>query len=995
MMGILNTLGQKIESGLKAPKQKPQSELPLPENLFKSITKLFDFKDNNSPFGNFINKTEEVLRNIIPTGGGIDPVSKSGNFSVSGILPGTTGKNVDAKLRPTPQDLLKLDGKNALGYLLLYWKLDEIHQGIKDKKGETSQDDGAALGGLGIVGKIFKTLSQGAGGILAFAGALLLFAGALVLFQAVQWNSALLGMAMFAAFIGGAYFLAKGLEESKAEKTFIQFGIMALLLTGSFILFSVALLIASKTGLQAIAALPSLILFAGFIWGAKFVAEQMKVSLKDFMFFAIGAAVLSASIMVFSLSLIVAATTLPYVIKALPVLGLFALFITGAAGLGLLLGPLMPAIALLGAGAILLSLGLMAFSSAIYITDKLVTQDRIQTTLGTLGVMTKVFIQLALMSPFLILGSVAALVMSAASIALLVGLTAFGLAMKAGSLIAPALVVKNSLVFAATALLFTSIIPAGIVSLIAIPLILILGIASVALFAMTVPLMKALEHLTKMSPLLPKAALAMINLTAFMNVTAVAMGLSTLASVAILASGMVLLPAVLALTAIVGGLYLSTSLLSSINQEKLKIASHNINLLFSQVLIPFGLQAAAASVSLLLAVPAIVIINTVSGALFQAAKAVSTLTSFDIDQVKVQRNLQGISTVLDKFTGMALPNPVKMAVIGASIVPLSDAMRGMIKVVKDLQGISEQDIEHAQGGIHKLGNLITSENRNDWSFNKLLQQMDGIGGGKVRASQALGNVVDVVDKLTGIITKMGGALDTQAALTSMRGIGDTILYLNNQVLDKINGIPRDIQERIGKVIESSSLIKDKLLPLLQGWALPPASGIGQAIEQLKRLKEIPDSSRTLGNIANSIDRLDRKKIQGVGDAFTSIKNNLDLQGRLDPLIQFANKAGDFNKIADAFQKIANATGQLDAKKGLFTSLGSIDGGKFSANARGFAAGGTATNPRDDEIVKKLSEVYELLKTWYSRKPSVDNYSTPITALEPERKGTFLPAIGVT
>jgi hypothetical protein len=328
MMGIMNALGQKIEAGLKTPKQKPQLELPLPENLFKNITKIFDLKDKSSPFGNFIGKTQEVVSKIIPKGGGINPVSKSGNFSVSGILPGMTGENIDAKLKPTTNDLLKLDGKDALGYLLLYWKLDEIHQGLKAKKGEKSSsgDDGSAgLGGLGVVGKIFKTLAAGAGGILAFAGALLIFTGALVLFQLVSWSDALIGMGMFAAFIGGAYFLAKGLEEAKAEKTFIQFGLVALLLSGSFLVFSVALIVASKVGLQAVAAIPTLALFAGFIWGAKILAEQMKASLKDFMFFAIGAAILSASIMVFSLSLIVAAATLPFVLKALPVLGLFAL----------------------------------------------------------------------------------------------------------------------------------------------------------------------------------------------------------------------------------------------------------------------------------------------------------------------------------------------------------------------------------------------------------------------------------------------------------------------------------------------------------------------------------------------------------------------------------------------------------------------------------------------------------------------------------------------
>jgi hypothetical protein len=673
------------------------------------------------------------------------------------------------------------------------------------------------------------------------------------------------------------------------------------------------------------------------------------------------------------------------------------LFIAGAAGLGFLMGPLMPGVVLLGVGSILLSLGLMAFSAAIAITAKLVTPDKIAMTLNTLGAMTQVFVSLGLLIIPIALGTVAATLLSAASIVLLLGISAFGLAMVVGNLIKPELIAQNSSMLLKSTALFAALIPAGLMALAATPFIALFTVASLALALMTVPLGITLTSLNKINPLVLPAIGTMKLLILFMNTTAIAMGLSTVASVAIMLTSSVVLPASLALMAITGALFSSVSKLSSLDKRKVELASLNIDMIFNKVLIPFGFQATAAAFSLMLAMPAILIITTISSSLFNAVQSVASLMKLDINKEKIENNLAGLSTVMTSFTQMKTPNPIQMAVIGASIIPITDAMRGMIKVVKDLQGIPEKDIENAKGGIQKLGNLITSENKNDWSFNKLLQQMDGIGGGKVRASQALGNVVDVVDKLTGIITKMGGVIDTQAALISMRGIGDTILYLNNQVLDKINGIPRDIQERIGKVIESSSLIKDKLLPNLRGWAISPDSGIGQAIEHLKKMKEIPDTSRTLRNIADSINRLDIKKIQGIGDAFSIIKNNVDLQGRLDPVIQFANRSGDFNKIADAFQKIANSVGQIDAKKGLFTSLGSIDGGKFSANATGLVAGETRESPHDGEIVKKLSEVYELLKNWYSRdlKPSTNDYSTPITALEPARNNNFLLAAGVS
>ena len=59
-----------------------------------------------------------------------------------------------SKLRPTTNDLLKLDGESSSGALLLYWKLDDIEQNyFKEKGKKESSDEG---GGKRIFSKIFE-----------------------------------------------------------------------------------------------------------------------------------------------------------------------------------------------------------------------------------------------------------------------------------------------------------------------------------------------------------------------------------------------------------------------------------------------------------------------------------------------------------------------------------------------------------------------------------------------------------------------------------------------------------------------------------------------------------------------------------------------------------------------------------------------------------------------------------------------------------------------
>jgi hypothetical protein len=290
----------------------------LPKSLENVLNLIFDVDDKKSPMSSFINATKESIASVLPGANGMNPneeITDGLNKMVSSV----SGPIVQAKLRPLPNDLVKLDGKNSLGYLLLYWKLDEIQTLIDPKKTKKPKKEdegggGGLFGGLlkGL-GGAFKSLSKGIPAIIAIAGALGIFALALVLFTKMDMVKAFVGLALFTGFMIGMVTLSNYLDKQKAITKFKNLGIASFFLAASLGIFAISLWITSAVisgqsifGLAPInpgAVLIGIALFAGFVFVMGLISNVAGKNTKNFQDLAKSMISLSVALGMFSISL--------------------------------------------------------------------------------------------------------------------------------------------------------------------------------------------------------------------------------------------------------------------------------------------------------------------------------------------------------------------------------------------------------------------------------------------------------------------------------------------------------------------------------------------------------------------------------------------------------------------------------------------------------------------------------------------------------------------
>ena len=232
-----------------------------------------------------------------------------------------TSKKQTATTKPSGIDVLKdLSASDGLGFVALWWKLDEIHETMK----------GGGQGGekkKGSVGDIFKGLLEGASGIALLAVALVVFAGALSLFQFVEWPSALIGMVSFSIFTIGFIQIAKKIGKSVDD--FIAMTIGAGFMSVAIGVFAGALILMKF--IEWGPALAGLGLFSLFTLGMLGVALLVNENTKNFFQFAVGSTVMAGALLAFSVSIMFSS----WLMKAVDVggafeaIGFFTLFTLG------------------------------------------------------------------------------------------------------------------------------------------------------------------------------------------------------------------------------------------------------------------------------------------------------------------------------------------------------------------------------------------------------------------------------------------------------------------------------------------------------------------------------------------------------------------------------------------------------------------------------------------------------------------------------------------
>lgn len=232
-----------------------------------------------------------------------------------------TSKKQTATTKPSGIDVLKdLSSSDGLGFVALWWKLDEIHETMK----------GGGQGGekkKGSVGDIFKGLLEGVSGIALLAVALVVFAGALSLFQFIEWPSALVGMVSFSIFTIGFIQIAKKIGKSVDD--FIAMTIGAGFMSVAIGVFAGALILMKF--IEWGPALAGLGLFGFFTLGMLGVALLVNENTKNFLQFAVGSAAMAGALLAFSVSIMFSS----WLMKAVDVggafeaIGFFTLFTLG------------------------------------------------------------------------------------------------------------------------------------------------------------------------------------------------------------------------------------------------------------------------------------------------------------------------------------------------------------------------------------------------------------------------------------------------------------------------------------------------------------------------------------------------------------------------------------------------------------------------------------------------------------------------------------------
>lgn len=231
-----------------------------------------------------------------------------------------TSKKQTATTKPSGIDVLKdLSASDGLGFVALWWKLDEIHETMKGGQGSEKKK--------GSVGDIFKGLLEGASGIALLAVALVVFAGALSLFQFVEWPSALIGMVSFSIFTIGFIQIAKKIGKSVDD--FIAMTIGAGFMSVAIGVFAGALILMKF--IEWGPALAGLGLFSLFTLGMLGVALLVNKNTKNFLQFAVGSTVMAGALLAFSVSIMFSS----WLMKAVDVggafeaIGFFTLFTLG------------------------------------------------------------------------------------------------------------------------------------------------------------------------------------------------------------------------------------------------------------------------------------------------------------------------------------------------------------------------------------------------------------------------------------------------------------------------------------------------------------------------------------------------------------------------------------------------------------------------------------------------------------------------------------------
>lgn len=314
---------------------------------------------------------------------------------VAGVSPSEKNKTKATPTgKPSGVSILKdLSMSDGLGFIALWWKLDEIQGVLEDKDGKKKKSGG--------IGDIFKGLLEGVSGIALLAVALIAFAGALLIFQFVKWPEAIAGMVAFSIFTIGMIAIAKTFV--KDTKTLAEFAACSVLMSFALAAFGVALWLSSALfsgmefnygaiklpGISIWGAIEALLLFALFEQGIAHLAKSLGKDIPDITNFALGSMLMAGALAVFSISLAISSGIMKegkvtifnheFLIDAggvFEALTLFALFEFGIGAVAKIASKNSPDMVNFALGSMLMAGALIVFCYSLAIVSHIMKQEK-------------------------------------------------------------------------------------------------------------------------------------------------------------------------------------------------------------------------------------------------------------------------------------------------------------------------------------------------------------------------------------------------------------------------------------------------------------------------------------------------------------------------------------------------------------------------------------------------------------------------------------------
>jgi hypothetical protein len=967
---------------------------------------------------------------------------------LASLLGGKSGSSkqpkIKAKERPTTHEMLALPAESSMGFLLLYWKLDEIGKNLKG-----GNEDKDAKGKKGL-GSFFKGLLEGAAGLALLAGALILFAGAIGIFSLIGpagWVSALFGMGMFALFVMGAVALAKSVKGEM--KNFVELTLGILLLTGSLLLFGLAIHV--MAGILPIipAAIAGLGLFYLFVQGMKRIALSLgEKDMENFVQFGIGIAIMTGSIILFGVALEVLKLTLNSLGPAIPGLVLFGIFVRGMTGVAReIMEPQVKQFIDFGIGVAIMTGTLILFGLAL---------DVLKTTWNNLGaaipglLLFGLFIfgikQLA--SSITMKDVLALTVFDIVADLFIVSMMLWVGAIDVLGSIPLGKLVTGILILGLSVLVLAAVASVAEAMLELMPGLIVLSIGFAAFSLAMMLWSHALDDLSKITlPQLGEAALV------------IGASVALLAATSLMATGMILLMPGLVLFSL-GIMTFSEAMdkfanviikVGSIGRDKVDLGLDGMNRMMTFITNPRYDKSAPVSASnspgviqllsslgpfeMLSIVGFRLALGPLADVLDKLSTSVSRIARIGNPAV-INAAVVGMGKIIDflvsttnKFAALAgtggipipfltksLPDSIKD--FGGALLPFTDVMLKITSVIQSIKdvGPEAEKIAAPKGPLDKIvafliataktfsgvdtsgmGHFLWFDNKFD-TFNKSMVPLINL----------LDTVVDVIKKVDGIspdqATKnIGGIvafLSNASKLTSTSIDGGKFNDLNN-AMGPLNGAISTLSSIVSKLngmgnVSGAQGILSTLLDMVQMVAGAATSGLKDSLSRFK------DGLSMLGEgveyFSNKLQKTNPTALSGIAESLKRIADiKFDMQ--FGPLLELLKHTDDMDKAAMSLERMSRALQppMLMVADQLSASLAAGQANGSRSDVSGKAGAGTNSSRVIETAVVGM---YDLLKKWDDAQsaqtgPQQQQQSgptlVPITVLARSQNGQILPS----